>query len=595
MRNFLGSLMGSLTALVIFFTGLCFVGLVMLIAMASAGKQDHTTSVRDGSYLHFQLDTNITDAPSQMEFGDLAGKPQESLQLRSAVAALESASADKRIAGLVLTGSLQADGYGSSFAALRELRAAIAAFRKAGKPVIAYLNDADTRDYYLASAASDVALDPYGMIVMPGLAARPTFYAGAFEKFGVGVQYTRVGKYKSAIEPFTRKDLSPENREQLATLLGDLWTNLLGEISESRGLSVKDLQSVADNEALLSAEAALRLKLIDRVLYRDQLIDELKKKTGVSSAKESFKQVSMVDYMKATDSGSASGGRIALVYAEGTIVDGEGERGEIGGVTFSRELRRLRQDDDVKAIVLRVNSPGGSASASEMIQRELRLAREVKPVVVSMGGYAASGGYWISAYSTRIFAEPTTITGSIGVFGLFFDVEKLAGNLGLSFDTVKTARHADVFTLTRPKTDAELQIIQKHVDWIYDQFVGKVAEARKLDVAAVREIAQGRVWSGSSALRLGLVDELGGLEAAIAHAGKLAKLGDKPSVVEYPRKKELAELLADLFGKFDSVQVREPGIADRLSQRLQREYALINSCNDPHGIYARLPVDLVIE
>jgi len=600
MRNFFGSLLGSLAALVIFFIGLCVFGMVFLIAIAAAGNKEHTSSIRDNSYLHFNLGSNITDGPEHMDFSALAGDAPETLQLRAAVAALHAAAEDKRITGVVLTGSFAADGYGCSFAALRELRAALASVRKAGKPVVAYLNDADLRDYYVASIADDVAIDPYGMILVPGLAARPTFYAGAFEKFGIGVQYTRVGKYKSAIEPYTRKDFSPENREQLGGLLGDLWTGVITEIADSRKLKVSDVQAISDNEALLRGGLAVKLGLADRAIYRDQLIDELRKKTGVTEAKESFRQVSMEDYIKGNSSALApalSGARVAVIYAEGTIVDGQGGPGQIGGAAFSREIRKLRNDDEVKAIVLRVNSPGGSASASEMIQRELRLAKESKPVIVSMGGYAASGGYWISAYGTRIYAEPTTITGSIGVFGLFMDVEKLAGSVGLSFDTVKTSRHADVFSMTRPKTEEELRIIQKSVDWIYEEFVSKVAEGRGIERTTVEEIAQGRVWSGEAALKLKLVDQIGGLGDAIAEAGRQAGLGDNPPVIEYPRKKELAEVIAELFEKFDSVraQVRTPGLADKVSDRVRREYEALNTFNDPQGIYARLPVDLVVE
>jgi protease-4 len=261
-------------------------------------------------------------------------------------------------------------------------------------------------------------------------------------------------------------------------------------------------------------------------------------------------------------------------------------------VRFAREIRRLRQDDDVKAIVLRVNSPGGSASAAEHIQRELRLAREAKPVVVSMGSYAASGGYWISAYADRIFAEPTTVTGSIGVFGLHLDVQELANErLGITWDSVKTGRFADSFGIDRPKSPEELAIVQGLVDWIYDEFVAKVAEGRKLERTVVEEIAQGRVWSGADAVRLGLVDELGGLDAALADAAERAGLGGDFRVVEFPRKKPLAEAIAEfLEGVVPSA--RAPGAATRLIAQIERQLAALERFNDPRGVYARLPVDL---
>jgi protease-4 len=283
-----------------------------------------------------------------------------------------------------------------------------------------------------------------------------------------------------------------------------------------------------------------------------------------------------------------------VIYAEGEIVDGEGQIGDVGGHKFARELRQLRQDDDVKAIVLRVNSPGGSATASEEIQREIRLTMQQKPVVVSMGSVAASGGYWISTYSDRIFAEPTTITGSIGVFGLFINVKQLANNLGLTFDTVKTGQVADIFSISRPKTEAELAIFQKLVDWIYDEFTSKVAEARKLDKARVLEIAQGRVWSGVEAKQLGLVDEIGGLGRAITYAAERAKLGTHYQLTEYPRKKELAELINEILRDMAPEQAGDDNALMKLVGEFKDQARVLLRCNDPRGVYARLPVDIVI-
>jgi protease-4 len=266
----------------------------------------------------------------------------------------------------------------------------------------------------------------------------------------------------------------------------------------------------------------------------------------------------------------------------------------VGGTKFARELRRLRQDSDVKAIVLRVNSPGGSASASEAIQREIRLARETKPVIVSMGSYAASGGYWISAYGDRIFAEPNTITGSIGVFGIMFDVQKLANGLGFTFDTVKTGRFADTLSITRPKTEQELAIFQRMVDWTYEQFITKVAEGRKLDRKVVEEIGQGRVWSGREAVKLGLVDEIGGLEAAVRYAAQKAGLGENPTVSEYPRKKELAEAISELLQKAPPLDLRESSLVAQVANRFARELATLRAFNDPRGVYVRLPVEVFV-
>jgi protease-4 len=289
-------------------------------------------------------------------------------------------------------------------------------------------------------------------------------------------------------------------------------------------------------------------------------------------------------------------GQVAVVYAEGDIVDGEGDSTEVGGARFAREIRSLREDSSVKAIVLRVNSPGGSVSGAETIQRELRLASKAKPVIVSMGSYAASGGYWISAYGNRIFAEPTTVTGSIGVFGIQFDIQKLANDHGVTFDGVKTGKFAGSLTIERPKTEEEMAVLQRMVDWIYGQFVAKVAEGRKLKPSFVEEIAQGRVWSGAEAKKLGLVDELGSLNDAIRYAGKQAGLGSNFRVVEYPKSKNLSEALAEMLGKYEPARLHasQTGLVGQIVGELEGAFARLRALNDPRGVYARMPVDISI-
>ena len=604
MKNFFTSLLGALVALMIFSVGcvLLFIGFVA--AMAAVGRSEKSgPGFERGSYLVFDLSLNISDAPAPVDFGLLGGR-RDSLQLRTVTRALRSAAKDDRIAGIFITGDLTPAAFGSGYAALKEVRSALNDFKAAGKPVTGYLTYATTKSYYLASAASDLAIDPYGVILMPGLSSEPMFFAGAFEKFGVNVQVTRVGKYKSAVEPFTRREMSPENREEIQKLLGDIWTGLLADIGPSRDLAPDKIQALVDREGLIRATMAKENGIVDRVAYRDEIYEDLKAKTGRAGTKEPFKQVTIADYARAVKDvadapkrdgdvprTTGKGGRIAVVYAEGEIVDGEGEPGDIGGSKFSRELRKLRQDENVKAIVLRVNSPGGSASASEVIQREIRLIKKVKPIVVSMGTYAASGGYWIAAYGDRIFAEPTTITGSIGVFGIQFDVQKLANNVGITFDTVKTGKFADAMTISRPKTPEEIAVLQRMVDWIYSEFVGKVAEARNLEVTRVEEIAQGRVWSGTEAKNIGLVDELGGLDAAIKFAAQKAGLGGNYRLVEYPRQKELIEAIQELLEPVTPRHARS-GLSARIAQRIDEELKMLRAFNDPHGIYARMPLSL---
>ena len=606
MKNFFTSMLGALVALLIFAGGafVLVIGFVGAIA-AMGGGEKATAELERGAYVVFDLSTNITDAPPPIDFGSLGVAQDDHLQLRTVTRALRAAAKDERIAGVFITGVLRPASYGSGYAALSEVRAGIAAVKAAGKPVLAYLTTATTKDYYLASAASEVAIDPYGVIMMSGLASEPMFYAGAFEIYGVGVQVTRVGKYKSAVEPFTRTSMSPENRDQIQKLLNDIWDGILADIAPSRGTTAAQLQAIVDREGFIRPEQAKDGQLVDRIAYRDEVYDELKAKTGRAGSKQPFKQIGLADYarlskdiadvpakaLEAAVSGSGKG-RVAVVYAEGEIVDGEGDADEVGGTRFSRELRKLRLDDGVKAVVLRVNSPGGSASASETIQREIRLMKKVKPVVVSMGSYAASGGYWIAAYGDRIFAEPTTITGSIGVFGVQFDVKKLSGDFGLTFDTVKTGKFADLISITRPKSDEELAVFQRMVDWIYGEFIGKVAEARKIKREVVEEIAQGRVWSGAEAKNLELVDELGGLDAAIAYAVAQAKLGPNYRLVEYPHPKELFEAVQELIEKIAPNNVRAPGLAGKLAERIEREVRVLRTFNDPQGVYARLPLNL---
>lgn len=597
-------MLGTLAGLVLAVVGLIALGFVFLAAVSTLGKKT-APAVKPGSYLVFDLKVNLTDTPANSDEAGLrallsGGEGTQTLQLRQVTRALREAARDKRISGVFLTGSLEPAGYGTGFAALKEVRAALAEFRAAGKPVIAYLDYATTRDLYVAAGATELSLDPYGTLLMPGLATEPMFYAGAFERFGVGVQVTKSGIYKSYAEPFVRKDLSPENREQLQKLLGDLWGDLIADVAADRKMPVAEVQRVVDDEGIIRPEVAVKAGLVDRLAYKDEVISKLKKATGQTSSDEPFTQVDLADYIgtlakDTTGQIAASGkGTIAVVYAEGAIVDGEGREGEVGADDFSREIRRLRQDDEVKAIVIRVNSPGGSAAASEHIQREIRLAQESKPVVISMGSYAASGGYWISTYSKRIFAEPTTITGSIGVVGIHFDIQKLANELGFTWDSVKTGKHADLMTISRPKSPEELAIFQRMVDWTYGEFIRKVAEGRRLDQAVVRKIAEGRVWSGAEAVKLGLVDELGGLDAAVAFAAREAGVGVQYELKEFPETQSWTEKLEAFLERVHPVASSSRGVVSQVMARFKDEAKTLEQFNDPRGVYARLPVDIIV-
>lgn len=578
-------------------------GLVLLIAVAASSSKDSGPQVKDKSVLVLDLSLNITDSkPSRSTSVAieevLSDDGGDTVTLRTVLDTIEYAKKDPKIVGIYLEGS--SDSSSSGFANLKEVRSALQRFRDAKKPIFAYQMDWNERDYYLGSVANTIAVNPYGSLEINGFSSQAMFLTGALEKYGLGVQVTRVGKYKSAVEPFLLTKMSPENRQQTQKLLGDMWGEYLTTVGPNRKVTVGQLQAVADKGGILMADEALKSKLVDKVVYFDEIATELKKLTGTDRENKSFKQISLKNYARiAEDKKSTLANKknqIAVLYAEGEIVDGEGGPSEVGGDRIAKEMRKIREDDDVKAVVLRVNSPGGSATAAEVIGREVMLTGKKKPVIVSMGNLAASGGYWISMGSNRIFAEPNTITGSIGVFGMLFNAEKLAANNGLTWDVVKTARFADINTVSRPKNPQELANIQRIVDRIYDRFITKVANSRKLPKNKVQEIAQGRVWSGTAAKQLGLVDEIGGLEDAVAEAAKQAKLGDDWQLEEYPKRRSFEERILE---RLSGVRVLKPAAKlDPLTaevKKMQEELAVIKSMNDPQGIYVRLPFNLRID
>ncbi len=591
MKDFFKMLLASLAALFLVGAGLFLIVLVFIGALAASG--DPKPVVGRDSVLVLDLSVNLLDAPA-VESGEevvaelFGGGGPARLQLRKAVDAIHAAADDGRIKAIYLQGEFAAADLGSGFPALMELRGALARFRDSGKPVIAYLVGPSSRELLVGSVASKLVLHPMGVVMMPGLNAEVMYLGGTFEKFGIGVQVARAGEYKSAGEAFVERRMSAAEREQLTALLEDVWGDLVATVAESRRIPATDLQALIDREGLLGAEAALEHGLVDVLMDFPDLLEELKELTGRKASDRTFRQVSLADYIAATDATvAASGDRLAVIYAEGEIVDGEGGPGRVGGDGLAREIRKLRREDDVKAVVLRVNSPGGSAIASEVIRRELELLHARVPVVVSMGTVAASGGYWISTASNRIYAQPNTITGSIGVVAIIPNIEGLAGKIDLNFESVKTGRHADVFSLAAPRSPEGMGIVQGLVDDIYDKFLERVAASRGLERAAVEPLAGGRVWSGRDALERGLVDELGGLDEAIAHAADLADL-DAYSVVEIPGPVRLIDRLLERFAMGENpAAARGPG-AEVL--RLLREgVRRLETLNDPNGVYALMP------
>ncbi|MBD2409785.1 signal peptide peptidase SppA [Nostoc calcicola FACHB-389] len=611
MTNFikqtLASLIGTLVGLVIF-AGLGTTGLFLLLVAATSSK-DTGPEVKDKSMLVFDLSMKITDGePNSGQFfqNALSGVAEDRMTLRKVVETLEKARRDPRIVGIYLDATHTSEIDNVGYASLKEIRKALEEFRAGGKKIVAYGSNWSEKEYYLSSAASSVILNPLGLMEVNGLSSQMMFLSGALQKYGVGVQVVRVGKFKGAVEPLILTKLSPENREQTQKLLDDVWGEWRNAVGTSRKIQPEQLQAIADNQALLEATQAKTSGLVDQIAYADEVVSDLKKLTNTDKKDKTFRQINLNDYAEV--SGKSLGverdskNKIAVVYAEGEIVDGIGEDGEVGGDRFAKIFNRLRQDKDVKAVVLRINSPGGSATAAEVMQREVKLTREVKPVVVSMGDTAASGGYWIASDSNRIFAEPNTITGSIGVFGILFNGQKLANDNGITWDSVKTGRYADVQTVSRPKSAQELALYQRSVDRIYNMFLNKVSQGRKLPEQKVAEIAQGRVWSGVAAKEIGLVDEIGGLNSAIAYAAKEAKLEEDWELQEYPRFSSFGERF---FGRatqevrnnlaIESTQIKQSHPLAAEFQKLQQEVQILQKMNDPQGIYARLPFNLKIE
>ncbi|WP_319423220.1 signal peptide peptidase SppA [Pleurocapsa sp. FMAR1] len=604
MRQFIkqtfASTLGSMIGLFLFIT-LGAGGLVFIFLTVVARDED-SPGIKDKSVLVFDLSTQLRDSKPPINIAQaFSSKEQDTITLRRVLQSIDQATKDDRIVALLLDGRKGSSL--SGYATIEEVRAALNKFKAAGKKIIAYDVTLSEQEYYLSSLADEVIVNPMGMIELNGLSSQQMFFKGALDKYGVGVQVIRVGDYKSAVEPYIRTNLSEANREQTKALLTDLWGKFLNTIADSRGLNADKLQKVVNQQGYLEPEEAKKIGLIDRVGYYDNVASKLREFTGETEAtekEESFRQVELSEYADRTirpnEATSNAGQKIAVIYAEGTIVDGEGSIETIGGDRFAEDLRQLRQDNSVKAIVLRVNSPGGGATASDVILREILLTKEKKPIIVSMGNVAASGGYWIASGANEIFAEENTITGSIGVFGLLSNIQEIANKNGVTWDVVKTGKFADIDSNVRPKTKAELAIYQKSVNRTYQLFVNKVASYRNLPEKKVNQIAQGRVWSGKEAVKIGLVDQIGGLESAIAYAAKKAELGTNWQLEEYPQQNRFeTEILQRLFAVkyLESQATIDPLTAEFL--KIKQELSLLQGFNDPSGVYARLPFNFEID
>jgi protease-4 len=583
MKNFLKYTLATITGIII--TSALF--FIVLLASLSTMMitREKPASIPENSILVLKAGMSIPDQGSSNPYSgfDIINMSITPVPgLNEILQNIKKASTDDKIKGILIENGLMSSGWATT----EELREALEKFRAAGKFVIAYSDYVLLQEgYYLSTAADRIYVNPSSTVDFKGLSGEVMFYKKALEKIGVEVQVTRHGKFKGAVEPYILDQLSKENEEQIKSYVGSIWSQVIEDISKARGIAPEKLNQLADNLVGYMASGALENKLVDGLLYPDALDDTLKILSGLTTD-DKINKVSMTKYSKVPDPKKmvSAKNKIAVIYASGTIVIGKGNENNIGGNAFGDLIRKERRDSAVKAIVLRVNSPGGIAIAADIIWKEVELASRIKPVVISMGNYAASGGYLISAPATKIFASPTTITGSIGIFGLLPNAGKLMNQkLGISTETVNTNKNSDFPSVYRPMNVYEKEVMQLSIEKGYSDFVSKVSSGRKMSVAAVDSIGQGRVWSGTDALKIGLVDETGGLRASVEEAAKLAGI-ETYSIRELPVAEDpFTRILSQLSG-----EIKMRILKNELGE-YKKFFDEIQEIRNLSGIQARLP------
>lgn len=581
MRSFFKIFFASFLAVFVF----ALIVFFLLVGMVSSLATKDKPKVADKSVLVLNLRQHFSEKHIDNPLGVLSSDETDIPGLYDVVRLIRHARNDNHISGIYI----KANGNSNGYAASEELRNALMEFRESKKFVIAHGDMMSQGAYLVASAANRVYANPVGSVDWSGFNMDVAFVKGTLDKLKIEPQIFYAGKFKSATEPFRTDKMSPENRIQTTEWLGDLYRHFLWRISQSRGIDTATLHRLANTGAIQTTQDAVNNKLIDGVKYDDQVKDEIKKHLKLGKY-DKIDYISINTYAEAANFRQSGSSRIALVYAEGNIIDGKGDKENIGSEDYVRMIRKARLDKSIKAVVFRINSGGGSALASENIWRELALTKQEKPLVVSFGDVAASGGYYIASAADSIFALPNTITGSIGVFGIIPNMQGFFNEkLGVTFDGVKTANYADAGAVYRPLTAQEKSFVQASIDRIYSQFKMRVAEGRKKDTAYIDSIAQGRVWSGEDALRLGLVDRLGGLQQAVESAARMAKLKDY-RLREYPERKSW---LNELLGKTTTepaAQIKEQLGADNF-----RIYQEMLQVKQMVGVpQARLPFTFII-
>lgn len=583
LRNFLASILGSLFAF-----GIMFVMFLIFVSLVSSSED--TVSVKDNSILELQLQRPISDYTGSNELDPFAGIFDESQGLDEIIHAIEVAKNDDRIKGISINNNFIIAG----LAQTQAIRKSLEDFKAEGKFIYAYADFFMQRDYYLASVADSVFINPVGVLDFKGLSTEVLYYKELQEKSGIKMEVIRHGKYKSAVEPYLEDTMSEANRSQLTSLLQSLWNSMVTDMSETRSISESDLNVIADTLGGRTPKFAKLSGLVDDVVFYDEYENKLANALQLKKD-EKINYSTLDDYVKYSNKKTLKSGddKIAVVFAQGEIFYGEGGPNIIGQGIINEALIKAREDDKVKAIVLRVNSPGGSALTSDIIWREVELTKKEKPVIVSMGNVAASGGYYIAAGAHKIYAEPTTITGSIGVFGTVPNLTELADNVGVNAEQVGTNKNAVEYSLFEPMQDSFKNQVQESIEETYETFLQRVSHGRGMTMAQVDSVAQGRVWSGTEALEIGLVDELGNLDDAIAAAAEMAELSAY-GVKKFPKYKSGFErFMEDLEGA--SVRVKENLLKDEIGEEAYQVLKELKSLKKQSGIQAKMPFALDIK
>ncbi len=586
--RFLGNVLATILGLFIFCM-LFFFGMIFIAVIAGSSSGSDNVSVKSNSVIELDLSKVTQDYAGKSNYKEFDYFEARHDGLSDVLKAIEYAKDDSDIKGISILNNNSELGAAQT----KALRDQLEDFKKSGKFVYSYANIYTQKDYYLNSVANTIYMNPVGNMDFKGLSSQIMFFKDLQEKTGVKLEVIRHGKYKSAVEPFLDNKMSDANREQVTSLLNSVWNSMLRDISKSRKISVAHLNEIASGLLARTPELAKAEKLVDIVAYEDVYHNDIKKALKVD-AKEEYNSIKILDYAKnvATTSGSSATNKIAIVYAQGEILSGEGDENYIGEGSMRRAIKEAREDKNVKAIVLRIDSPGGSALTSDLIWREIELTKKTKPVVVSMGNVAASGGYYIACNANEIFAEENTITGSIGVFGLLPNMTELSNKIGIHTEEVKTNANASGYSPFLPLDPNFKNFTQQEIERIYSTFVTKVATGRKMTFAQIDSIGQGRVWSGSEALKIGLVDKIGGMDDAIAQAATLAKITDYKTQ-DYPEyEKNFRDLLSGMGVPF--MQSRENLIKEEIGEANYKLLQQVKKLSQQTGIQAMMPFKIDI-